>query len=146
MAASNQGLGGYVTEIYPSTTNISDVIPSKAKEYLEQCLNSIHAPAGAVMLAASSVDAMLKNKGLVEGSLYSRIDKANKEHLITDEMAKWAHQVRLEANGERHADEDNEIANEEDAKKALDFAQALAEFLFVLPSRVDRGLESSAKE
>lgn len=43
------------------------------------------------MLAASAVDAMLKEKGLRQGSLFSRIDEAAQQHLITEEMKRWAH-------------------------------------------------------
>ncbi len=50
------------------------------------------------MLAASSIDAMLKEKGYKVGGLYDRIKQAAKDHLITDEMAAWAHDVRLDAN------------------------------------------------
>jgi hypothetical protein len=106
---------------------------------LEQAIASIHAPAGAVMLTASSVDAMLKEKGLTEGSLYKRIAAASANHLITAEMAEWAHEVRLEANDQRHADEEAALPDEADASKAIEFATALAQFLFVLPARVARG-------
>ena len=91
------------------------------------------------MLAASAVDAMLKFLEYKEGSLYARIRKAAEDHLITDEMQAWAHDVRLDANDLRHADENAGLPQEEDAKRVLDFAMALAEFLFVLPSRVRRG-------
>jgi hypothetical protein len=40
------------------------------------------------MLSASAVDAMLKVKGYKSGSLYSRIDKAAEDHMITSEMAR----------------------------------------------------------
>jgi hypothetical protein len=83
---------------------------------------------------------MLKIKGLRDGSLYARIHKAATDHLITEEMAKWAHQIRLDANDQRHADEEAPPPSEDDAKRSIDFASALAEFLFVLPSRVTRGL------
>jgi hypothetical protein len=93
------------------------------------------------MLAASSIDAMLKQKGLVDGSLYGRIEKAASDHLITQDMAQWAHAVRLDANDQRHADADEWISSATDAKRCIDFATALAEFLFVLPSKVHRGLQ-----
>jgi len=92
------------------------------------------------MLTASAVDAMLKAKGYSEGSLYIRIDKASKDHLITEEMAKWAHAVRLDANDQRHADEGSELPTEADAKRSIDFATSLAMFLFTLPARVSKGL------
>jgi hypothetical protein len=91
------------------------------------------------MLTASSVDAMLKEKGLKEGNLYKRIDAAAQQHLITAEMALWAHEVRLDANDQRHADEDAVMPNEADASKSIEFATALAQFLFVLPARVAQG-------
>ena len=91
------------------------------------------------MLCASSVDAMLKEKNYKDGSLYQRIDKAAENHLITSEMAKWAHEVRLDANDQRHADESAELPEEADAQKCIEFTKALGEFLFVLPGRVERG-------
>lgn len=105
---------------------------------------SINAPAGAVMLAASAVDAMLKEKKYLEGSLYSRIEKAAADHLITQDMANWAHEVRLDANDQRHADEARSLPTQADAKRAIDFAAALGTFLYVLPARVRRGLTEAA--
>jgi len=92
------------------------------------------------MLAASAVDAMLKSKGYKEGTLNARINQAANDHLITDDMAKWAHQIRLDANEQRHADEQAPLPNDNDARRCIDFALALAQFLFVLPSRVTKGL------
>jgi hypothetical protein len=98
------------------------------------------------MLAASAVDAMLKAKGLKDGSLYSRIDKAAADHLITVEMARWAHEVRLDANDQRHADEEVPLPQQADAKRTVDFALALAQLMFVLPARVQRGIEDTTKK
>lgn len=134
-----------IYEMYPEQINIDEEIPDRAKEYLEQALNSISSPAGAVMLAASSIDSMLKAKNLKSGSLYSRIKSAVDTNLITEEMATWAHDVRLDANDQRHADDEAPLPNYDDAKRVIEFAQALATFLFVLPARVQRGIKS-AKE
>src|SRR5207237_6885521 len=131
---------------YPSSNAISDTIPEKDRAFLEQSRNSLSSPAGAVMLAASAVDAMLKAKNLKDGSLYSRIDKASADHLITTEMAKWAHDVRLDANDQRHADDAAPLPMPDDAKRALEFALALAEFIFVLPARVQRGIADTQKK
>lgn len=139
MTAVRDGHGLFITEMFPDHARVADGLPPKAAAYLSQAIACIHAPAGAVMLAASSVDAMLKDKGYIDGSLYSRIEKAAADHLITAEMALWAHEVRLEANDQRHADAVATLPTEEDAKRTVDFANALAEFLFVLPARVARG-------
>lgn len=135
-----------IDKIYPSNTQIDESIPERVKAYLLQAIESIHAPSGAVILAASAVDAMLKNKNLKEGSLYSRIDEAANNHLITPDMAKWAHDIRLEANEQRHSDEDIPLPNETDAKRVVEFSLALAQLLFVLPARVQRGLEEINNE
>ena len=67
------------------------------------------------MLAASAVDSMLKAKNLTSGGLYARIDEAAKAHLITAEMAQWAHDVRLDANDQRHADDSAPLPDEAQA-------------------------------
>jgi len=131
--------GGVVREQYPASTDVDENIPEPARDYLRQALNSLHAPAGSVMLCASAVDAMLKSKGYTKGSLFSRIDQAKDDHLITEEMALWAHEIRLDANDPRHADEEEPLPSEEDAQKCVEFTLALAQFMFVLPARVERG-------
>lgn len=130
-------------ETYPSDDSLDGSIDDAAKNYLQQCRDSLHAPSGAVMLAASAVDAMLKAKGHKDGSLYQRIKDAAAAHIITADMATWAHQVRLDANDQRHADESASFPTREEAQRSLDFALALAEILFVLPTRVTRGINES---
>lgn len=143
--ASSYNEDGQVVEMYPKDIKIDESLPEKARSYLTQAFDSIHAPSGAIMLAASAVDAMLKEKGLENGSLYSRINKAVEENLMTENMATWAHEIRLDANDERHADDEATLPNENDAKRTVDFALALAEFLFVLPSRVRRGIREATE-
>jgi hypothetical protein len=137
--ALSLGNPGANLRVWPELKAVGAAVPTPARDYLEQAIESIHAPAGAVMLAASAIDAMLREKGYRDGVLYSRIEEAEKQHLITKEMAAWAHEIRLDANDQRHADESSPLPTESDATKVVDFAQALAEFLFVLPARVERG-------
>lgn len=144
MLARSDLVEGYIVAMYPNLSIIDEAIDERAREYLSQCGSSLHAPAGAIMLAASAVDAMLKSKGYKEGDLYTRINKAKGKHLITEDMAIWAHQVRLEANDQRHADEEAGLPTTEDANKSFEFALALAEILFVLPARVTRGLKQAS--
>lgn len=145
VAAAGPSLNnGPATEIFPAPVTIDSALPERARDYLEQALNSLHAPAGAVMLAASAVDAMLKAKDYKKGSLYDRIDKAAEDRMITPDMAKWAHEVRLDANDQRHADESAVPATRKDAQRCVDFARALGDVIFVLPARVKRGLSEAA--
>lgn len=133
-------------ELFPKPKAVDECIPDRTRKFLTQSLETIHAPAGSIMLSASSIDAMLKDKGYKEGSLYLRIDKAAKDHLFTEGMSKWAHQIRLEANDQRHADEKTVLPTEDDAKRIIEFALALAEFLYVLPNKVNKAIENTSKK
>ena len=108
----------------PQQDELSNEIPATARRYLHQAQESLHAPDGAVMLASSAVDAMLKAKEYLTGSLYSRIKRAAEDHLITADMALWAHHVRLEANDPRHADDEAPHKSPEEAKQAVELAGA----------------------
>jgi len=136
-----QEKGGVVRKIFPHVTKVEASIPSPAKEYLQQALDTLHSPAGSVMLSASAVEAMLKARGYKakKDTLNERIDKAAEAHEITPEMKAWAHEIRLDSNEPRHADEEAPLPDDEDARKCVEFALALAELLFVLPARVQRG-------
>lgn len=127
--------------VFPTPRRLHTALPARVHAFLKQAIESLHAPAGSVMLCASAVDAMLKESGLKAGSLHRRIEEAAEKNLITEGMAKWAHAVRLDANDQRHADDNAELPTPEDAQRSIDFAMALGEFLFVLPSRIESGLK-----
>lgn len=145
LLASRSETNDEALEIFPSPKHVEECIPYKARTFLEQAINSLNAPSGSIMLSASAIDAMLKEKGYIEGSLNDRINSAAKNHLITEGMSEWAHSIRLEANEQRHADTESELPNDEDAQRTVDFALALAHFLFVLPERVSKGILNSKK-
>ena len=67
-------------QLYPSLRAVDETVPAHARNYLQQAHETLHAPDAATVMAASAVDAMLKDKGYAEGSLYARIDKAVEDH------------------------------------------------------------------
>lgn len=127
-------------KVFPSTPKAHEDIPETARVFLQQAMDTLHAPDAAAVMAGSAVDAMLKALSLENGSLYSRIDDALKLGLITKNMADWAHSVRLGSNRPRHADTERPHTTAEEAEQSVEFAEALAQFLFVLSARVERGL------
>ena len=137
--ASDAPAWGYL----PKGKDVDDQIPERAQHYLRQALETKHAPSASTVMAASAVDAMLKAKKLSDGTLNERIDKAAQDGILTEGMKHWAHQIRLDANAQRHADNTEALPNAKDAENTIDFAFALAEFLFVLPSRVTRGISDA---
>jgi len=125
-----------VNAMYPMIWQASSVLPDMVRRYLEQAHKTLASFDASVVMSAASIDAMLKVHGFEKGSLYSRIDEAVKNGVLTITMAEWAHRVRLDSNNPRHADKDSPQMNEVDAQRAFGFANALAEFLFVLPSQM----------
>lgn len=129
-----------VVQIFPAAKTAHADLPPMAKQFLQQAYETLHAPDAAAMVAGSAVDAMLKAHGLVEGTLYVRIDEALKKNILTQGMADWAHEVRLGSNRPRHADAENPHVSPVEAQQSVEFAEALGTFLFVLTARIERGI------
>jgi len=145
MAVTRHG-SNLVIECYPRVGEIDATVPQRPREYLKQATESLGQPVASIVVSAAAVDAMLKEKRLSQGSLKDRIDQAAASHLITDGMKQWAHQIRLDANDQRHADHTASLPTQEDARRCLEFAIALADFLYVLPAKVTRGIQQSAPQ
>lgn len=135
-------LSGYET-IFPSQRAVPKNLPSIAANYLKQAFDTLGSPDAATVMAASAIDAMLKDKGFKSGSLNARIDAARDKGEVTADMASWAHHVRLEANDVRHADEAKPHATKAEAVQAVEFAEALGRYMYELPAKVTRGIEKS---
>lgn len=130
----------------PGSIGVVDELPDSAKRYLQQAIDSLSTPDGSVMLAGAAVDAMLKKKGLVDHSVYERIEKAVEEGILTKEMSEWAHAVRLGSNKPRHADLDEPHMTREDAERLVEFARMLGHILFTLPAQVAAGKARASRD
>ncbi|MBX7514901.1 DUF4145 domain-containing protein [Qipengyuania sp. GH38] len=133
----------YIKAMFPPLPDVSAELPERAQTYLRQAHETKASPDACAVMSASAVDAMLKAKGYEKGSIYERINAARDAHLLTADMAEWAHHVRLEANRPRHADDSDPHISYEEAQACLDFAEALGNFLFVITARVTRGLNKA---
>jgi hypothetical protein len=132
-----------IQTLYPSARIAAAEIPDPARRYLQQAMETLHAPDAAAVMAGSAVDAMLKHFKLTDGSVYKRIDEAVSQHILTAAMGDWAHEVRLGSNRPRHSDAENPHISPQQAQQSVEFAEALAHFLFVLSSRVKKGIEDA---
>jgi hypothetical protein len=138
-STSKEPTGLRVDLLLPSVQSVPEHMPDRAANYLRQALESLAAPDGAVMLAGSAVDAMLKEQGLTTGTVYDRITNAVETGILTKDMGEWAHEVRLGSNRPRHADADDPHADREDAQRSVEFARMLGHILFTLPFNVEAG-------
>jgi Domain of unknown function (DUF4145) len=140
---NNANPSAAVVALFPSAKEAHEDIPEPARRFLQQAFETLHAPDAAALMAGSAVDAMLKELGLSKGSVYDRIDQAVKSNLLTRDMGDWAHEVRLNANRPRHADAENPHVSSEEATQSVEFADALANFLFILKAKIQRGIEGA---
>lgn len=143
MTAKAEDINYEIYFYHPRSGNpLSADLPQRVQEYLQQAMASGESPVGALILAASAVDSMLQDKGYTTGTLFDKINEAMTARLITQDMANWAHNLRLDANDQRHFDLNSPLPSSDDAQRSIDFALALGEILFVLPARVTRGITS----
>jgi hypothetical protein len=144
-----KGLPGFsppysrICEVFPGLLSAHEDLPQVARRYLNQAYETLGSPDASAVMSGSAVDAMLKELGYTDGSVYSRIDQAVTDHKITESMGQWAHSVRLGSNRPRHADLESPHVTPEEARQSVDFAEALGNFLFVLSARIQRGIEAS---
>lgn len=129
--------------VFPEPKQAHEDIPETARTFLQQAYDTLHAPDAAAVMAGSAVDAMLKSLNYTDGSLYTRIDKAFDDRILTQGMADWAHSVRLGSNRPRHSDENEPHVSPAEARRSVDFAEALGNFLFVLTAQIKRGMETA---
>jgi len=141
LAKGSGQAGSPVIGVYPAPKSVAEELPDEPKRFLADAIRCLHAPSAVILCCASAVDAMLKEKGYEDGKLYDRINQAVEKNILTKEIGLWAHHVRLEANDQRHPDKDALPPTREDAEQSIEFTEALGEFLFVLTSRVTRGLK-----
>lgn len=129
---------------FPKEENIDESLPAKVQNYLQQAVDSTFAPSGAIMLCANAVNAMLREKKIEGSSLQEKIGKAVEQGLINKEMETWAGKIRLDT---PEQDDDNlPMPSVEQAKQSIAFSKALADFLFVLPEKIQKGIAASSKK
>jgi hypothetical protein len=144
-----------IRRMFPQPPQIAVDIPNPARRYLQDAQSSLHASSASILSSNSAIDAMLKTKGFPrydsngkEHSLNSRINEAAEGGVLTKGMAEWAHAIRVDANDQRHADDNlAALSNEALRRKAegtLNLAKAIGEFLFVIPAMVEAGKKGAA--
>ena len=109
--------------------------PNVARYYTQGMENVIKNWDAAGVMFRKVLDVGLKNTfpNDSKGTLYERIKRAADRHDLTPELAKWAHQIRLDGNDAAH---DEKPFSEEDAKRLQVFTDLVLRYLFTLPEMV----------
>lgn len=109
-----------------------DHLPDNVHAYfLEAAANVKSGPNAAGAMFRKSIDVALSQVAPeAKGTLYARIDQAAEQDKITNDIAEWAHQVRLEGNDAAHSEDP---FTPEEALQLHKFTELLLMYLFTLP-------------
>ena len=118
--------------------------PDPAARYFKQGRNSNLSgdwdAAGAMFRKA--LDVGLKHKfSELSGTLFERIQQAKENGGLTDDLAEWAHEIRMEGNAAVH---DEDEYTEGQAKPLEAFTDMVFQYLFTLPAMVKKKKEDSS--
>ncbi|GGB49866.1 DUF4145 domain-containing protein [Blastomonas aquatica] len=113
--------------------------PPTTSRYFEQATASLingHFDAAAMMFRKCLESATkLLSPESTSKSLYSRIEALVAKGALTEDMGKWAHEVRLGGNDAAHDDEPFTIS---EAEELRNFIENFLRYAFTLPSAVHR--------
>ena len=121
--------------------------PPSVARFFEQGTSSLEAgnfdAAGMMFRKALETSTKVLDANLAGKPLVARIDELAKEHRITPDLAKWAHEVRLGGNEAAHEDE---LFTLEEAQDLKNFIENFLRYAFTLPSAVKRRSAADAQE
>lgn len=131
-------------EWLPATTlrRKFDDTPSRIAEAASEVFacHSIGSYRAGMLLARSVVEAIAKDKGIVDGNLKSKIDAMREKGIITPFLAQTAHEIRFIGNDMAHGDFVEEIGKEE-SEDARGFMTTLIEQIYQQPARLSKSAE-----
>jgi hypothetical protein len=89
-------------------------------------------------MARATVEATAKDKRIVEGSIYSKIEQLAAAGHISEAMKEAAHEIRLAGNGAVHSDIAYEPISVEEATEVVELMDAILERVYQEPAKVAR--------
>lgn len=89
----------------------------------------------AVLMARTTVEAVAKAKGIMQGSLVAKIDELYNQHLVYEHVRDAAHEVRFVGNDAAHADLVDNPISEEEATAILELMDMVLDGVFIAPAK-----------
>lgn len=132
-----------VRSVVPETNLTTPLhLPDNVKRFFEQGTGNMGAnwdAAGSMFRKA--LDVSLKEKfPQIHGSLFERIKNAASQNLLTQDLADWADQIRLEGNAAVHEDEP---FSKQQAKDIASFTDLVLRYMFTLPQMLKDARDST---
>lgn len=127
---------------HPLPVSVSDIVPENIRIDMSEaklCL-SISAFRGAATLARRTLQVICMEKGAKKEKLADQIDELSEKNIITDEIKKWAHEIRYVGNDAAHPND--ALVTKEDAEEILELLDSLCDVLYIAPSKAEKRREA----
>lgn len=125
--------------LYPSARtpiSLTNVPKAIEKEYKFALKYQNNDPNACVVYIGRALDEVCNYEKIKDGRLIERLNQLIKLKNLPEPLATMSHQIRLIRNMGAHADGKHEI-NEEDVPIILDFLEAILEYLYVAPAKIE---------
>lgn len=86
----------------------------------------------------TTLDVVTRQLGATTGNLKDRIDQLRAKGIITEHLAAWAHEIRLDGNEALHEGDIGDPDAPEQAKKYVAFLELLLHVTFELPETIKK--------
>ena len=122
--------------LYPVVSKVQDNIPPTIQGKYKEALKVRHvSPSACAILVGRTLEAICTYEKAVGKDLFQRIENLVSSEHIPKTLAEMAHQLRQIRNLGAHDAEDD--VTEEDVKIILDFMEAILEYLYIAPAKIE---------
>ena len=137
-------VGTELREMFPSPPKPPEHIPNNVKLFFKQAMNNLPQDWDAAgVMFRKTLETALKDKfPSIRGPLSQRINEAANQQQLTPDLAKWAHQIRLDGNNAAHG---GKPLSKKDAQSLADFTNLVLLYLYTLPGMLVQARGSNSK-
>jgi len=128
-----------ILKVYPAPLpkEVDDVIPDNIKSDIIEariCL-SVNANRAAAVLARRALQVICIEKGSKKNKLVEQVDELFTKSIITDEIKKWAHEIRYVGNDAAHPNDTS--VSRDDAEEVLELLDSMCDTLYIAPAKAE---------
>lgn len=132
LGSSSEGPDGAVDELHPVPAEPPPELPAAAQQAVRDALVRRGQPMQALSLLGRALVELLHQAGYTEGSMMVRLKRAAADHRIPTDLVAWADELHIDRIAAAAS------VTIEDFERHLDFIVTLGDYLFVLPTRIQR--------
>ena len=133
-------------QFFPNTENVAikncpKIVFNPYKEALK-CYRA-HAYDACVIMCRKGIEAICMDKGEIKGNLATKLKNLNSKGILENTLYSWANELRLIGNDGAHSHD--QIVEQQDAKEAIDFFDALITYLYHLVNQYEELIKRRKK-